>query len=152
MASSNPTHRQRRIQEQVAKADKARPKKKPKQAMQGGARTFPAPPFPRQHQSKPGSESDLDPPPMYDAPFYLGSRKLDKKAALVTGGDSGIGRSVAILFAREGADVAVAYLNEHQDARITREKVEAEGRKCLLIKGDVSSQKFCEKAVSQTIR
>src|SRR3954471_12371781 len=89
----------------------------PKKAMQAGARKYPAPPFPKQHQSKPGSESDLDPAPLYDAPFYRGSGKLEKKVALITGADSGIGRAVAILFAREGADVAVAYLNEHKDAR-----------------------------------
>jgi len=120
MASSTAPHRQRRIQEQVAKADKAHPKEEAKQAMQAGARVYPSPPFPKQHQSKPGSQSDLQPEPLCDAPFYLGSRKLDRKVALITGGDSGIGRAVAILFAREGADVAVAYLNEHKDARITK--------------------------------
>jgi hypothetical protein len=152
MASVNAPRRQRNIQKQVAKADKARPKEELKQAMQAAARKYPAPPFPKQHQSKPGSEAALDPAPLYDAPFYRGSGKLDKKIALVTGGDSGIGRAVAIFFAREGADVAVAYLSEHKDARITKEKVEAEGRRCLLIAGDVSSQKFCDKAVAQTIK
>jgi NAD(P)-dependent dehydrogenase (short-subunit alcohol dehydrogenase family) len=142
----------RNIQEQVAKADKARPKDEPKKAMQAWARKYPAPPFPKQHQSKPGSESDLNPAPLYDAPFYRGSGKLEKKVALITGGDSGIGRAIAILFAREGADVAVAYLNEHKDARITKEKIEAEGRRCLLIAGDVSNQKFCDKAVRQTVK
>jgi hypothetical protein len=152
MASVNAPRRQRSIQEQVAKADKARPKEEPKKAMQAGAREYPSPPFPKQHQSKPGSETDLDPPPLYDAPFYMGSGKLEKKVALITGGDSGIGRAVAILFAREGADVALAYLNEHEDARITKKGVEAEGQRCLLIAGDVSSQKFCDKAVAQTIQ
>src|SRR5882757_910270 len=152
MASVNAPRRQRSIQEQVAKADKARPKEELKQAMQAGAREYPAPPFPKQHQSKPGAEGALDPAPMYDAPFYLGSRKLDKKVALITGGDSGIGRAVAILFAREGADVAVAYLNEHRDARLTKDKVEAEGRECLLTADDVSNQKFCDKTVSHTIK
>ena len=89
---------------------------------------------------------------MYEAPFYAGSGKLENKVALITGGDSGIGRAVAILFAREGADVAIAYLDEHQDALLTREKVEAEGRKCLLIAGDVARQKFCEKAVARTLK
>src|ERR1700704_1115255 len=142
MASLNAPRRQRRIQEQVAKADKARPKEEPKKAVQAGARKYPAPPFPKQHQSKPGSESDLDPSPLYDAPFYLGSRKLDQKVTLITGGDSGIGRAIAIaiLFAREGADVAISYLNEHKDASLTKKKVEAEGRRCILIAGDVSSQ------------
>jgi NAD(P)-dependent dehydrogenase (short-subunit alcohol dehydrogenase family) len=152
MASTRAPRRQRRIQEHVAKADKARPKQEPKQPMQAGARKYPAPPFPRQHQSKPGSEATLDPAPLYDAPFYLGSRKLDKKVALITGGDSCIGRAVAILFAREGADVAIGYISEHRDARLTREKVEAEGQRCLLIAGDVSSQKFCDKAVAQTVK
>jgi len=139
MSSAHAPRRQRRIQEQVARADKARPKQEPKQAM-------------KQHQSKPGSESSLNPAPLYDAPFYVGSRKLDKKVALITGGDSGIGRAVAILFAREGADVAIPYLSEHRDARNTKEKVEAEGRRCLLIAGDVSSQKFYDKAVAQTVK
>lgn len=143
--------RQRRIQDQVKKADKARPKQKPKEAMQAGARRYPTPPFPRQHQSKPGSEAELDPPPMYDAPYYLGSRKLHNKVALITGADSGIGRSVAILFAREGADIAVSYLNEHKDARITKQHVEAEGRRCLLIAGNVADRVFCHKAVKKTV-
>jgi NAD(P)-dependent dehydrogenase (short-subunit alcohol dehydrogenase family) len=120
--------------------------------MQAGARQYPTPPFPKQHQSKPGSEVELNPAPFYDAPFYRGSNKLQNKVALITGGDSGIGRAVAILFAREGADVAVAYLNEHADARITKGKIEAEGRKCLLIAGDVSKQKFCERAVARTVK
>ena len=78
--------------------------------MQAGAREYPAPPFPKQHQRKPGAESVLNPSPMYDAPFYLGSCKLENKVALITRGDSGIGRSVAILFAREGADAAIVFL------------------------------------------
>jgi hypothetical protein len=152
MASQNAPQRQRTIQKQVARADEAHPKAETKQAMQAGARRYPAPPFPRQHQRKPGSEAALNPPPLYDAPFYLGSKKLADKVALITGGDSGIGRAVAILFAREGADVAVAYLNEHEDARLTKEKIEVEGRRCLLISGDVSDQKFCDKAVAQTVK
>jgi NAD(P)-dependent dehydrogenase (short-subunit alcohol dehydrogenase family) len=141
--------RQRRIQEQVARADKTHPQTETTRA---GARPYPAPPFPKQHQRKPGSEADLDPLPYYDAPFYRGSNKLENKVALITGGDSGIGRAVAILFAREGADVAVAYLNEHKDARLTKGLVEAEGRKCILLPGDVSDQKFCAKAVDRTVK
>src|SRR5437762_3698382 len=150
MASQNAPQRQRAIQKQVAGADEAHPKAESKQAMQAGARRYPAPPFPRQHQRKPGSEAALNPPPLYDAPFYLGSKKLANKVALITGGDSGIGRAVAILFAREGADIALAYLNEHDDARLTKERVEAEGRRCVLISGDVKSQRFCEKAVARS--
>jgi NAD(P)-dependent dehydrogenase (short-subunit alcohol dehydrogenase family) len=152
MALKGVARRQREIQRQVARADKAPPKTEPKGAMQAGARRYPAPPFPKQHQPKPGSDAALDPPPLYDAPFYLGSKKLADKVALITGGDSGIGRAVAILFAREGAHIALAYLNEHDDARLTKEKVEAEGKKCLLIPGDVKSQKFCEKAVTRAVK
>ena len=151
MKAKNAPRRQRKIQERVAKADRNGPKREARQAMQTGARAYPEPPFPRQHQRKPGREARLNPPPLYDAPFYLGSRKLENKIALITGGDSGIGRAVAILFAREGADIAVAYLNEHGDAKITKEKIEAEGRKCILIAGDVSDQKFCNRAVAKTV-
>jgi NAD(P)-dependent dehydrogenase (short-subunit alcohol dehydrogenase family) len=144
--------RQRAIQEQFAGAEKKHPGGKANQAMQAGARPYPEPPFPRQHQLKPGSETKLNPPPLYDAPFYIGSRKLAEKVALVTGGDSGIGRAVAVLFAREGAAIGLAYLDEHQDAAITKEMVEREGRNCLLISGDVRRQAFCDKAVARTLK
>src|SRR6185295_10806600 len=99
---------------------------------------YPEPKFPRQHLQKPGREADLALAPMYEAPGYLGSAKLRDMVALVTGGDSGIGRAVAVLFAREGADVAVAYLNEHDDAEETRRAVEKEGRRCVTLSGDVA--------------
>lgn len=146
------SERQRKIQKQVAEADRKNPAKEPEEAMQAGAREYPTPPFPRQHQPKPGSEAELDPAPMYDAPYYLGSKKLDGMTALITGGDSGIGRAVAILFAREGANVALAFLDEHEDANHTKAGVEAEGARCLLLAGDVSEQAFCVRAVEKTVQ
>ncbi len=142
----------RSIQRQVARADKRHPPRESKAAMQAGARRYPAPPMPRQHQPKPGHESDLNPPPMYDAPFYHGSGKLEGKVAIVTGADSGIGRAVAVFFAREGADVAVLYLDEHKDAAVTKAAVENEGRRCIVIAGDVSKQGFCTKAVALVVK
>ncbi len=120
--------------------------------MQAGAREYPAPPLPRQHLEKPGLEADLELQPLWDAPFYKGSEKLQDKVALITGGDSGIGRSVAVLFAREGADVAIAYLDEHEDAEITRAAVEKEGRRAILMPGDVADPAFAREAVDRTVR
>ena len=99
--------------------------------MQAGARRYPEPPFPKQHHPKPGEEANIDPAPMFEAPFYIGSRKLDGKVCLITGGDSGIGRAVAVLFAREGADIAISYLSENKDAETTKEAVERESRRCI---------------------
>jgi NAD(P)-dependent dehydrogenase (short-subunit alcohol dehydrogenase family) len=141
----------RALQRRVDRADRRRPRRKNEAAIQAGARAYPEPPFPKQHLSKPGEESRLDPAPLYDAPFYKGSGKLQDKVALITGGDSGIGRSVAVLFAREGADIAIVHLDEEADAEITRQAVEAEGRRCLVIAGDVSRAKFCEMAVKRTV-
>ena len=103
-------------------------------AVQAGARPQPEQ-LPAQHLRKPGSEADLDLAPQFMAPDYRGSGKLAGFAAIVTGGDSGIGRAVAVLFAREGADVTIAYLEEHADAAETRRCVEAEGRRCVLVAG-----------------
>jgi NAD(P)-dependent dehydrogenase (short-subunit alcohol dehydrogenase family) len=89
---------------------------------------------------------------MSDAPHYKGSEKLKDKVALITGADSGIGRAVAVLYAREGADIAAAYLNEHEDAEETRKAVEAEGRRCILISGDVADPEFCKEAVARTVK
>ncbi len=142
----------RRIQKQVARADRKRPKQEVKGAMQAGARRYPEPPFPKQHIAKPGREATLDPQPLYDAPFYRGSGKLEGRVALITGGDSGIGRAVAVLFAREGADVSIVYLSEHADAKRTREAVQREGRRCILIPGDVTQRAFCRQAVKRTVK
>ena len=120
--------------------------------MQAGARHYPVPPFPAQHHPKPGDESVVDPQPLYDAPYYRGSQKLEGKVALITGGDSGIGRSVAVLFAREGADVAISFLSETADAEITRAAVEKEGRRCQLLPGDVSSLEHCQDIVARVVQ
>lgn len=110
----------------------------------------PKPPFPKQHQKGPGLESKLTPRPKYQAAQYKPAGKLEGKAALITGGDSGIGRAVAVLYAREGADVAIVYLPEEQsDADETRAAVEAEGRRCLQLPGDLTDAKFCEEVVER---
>lgn len=141
----------RTLQRRTARADRRHPPVEAEEAVQAGARVYPPPPFPRQHLSKPGHETWLDPPPMYDAPFYKGSQKLRGKVALVTGGDSGIGRAVAVLFAREGADVAIVHLDEAPDAEVTRQAVENEGARCLVMAGDVTERKFCRLAVRRTV-
>jgi NAD(P)-dependent dehydrogenase (short-subunit alcohol dehydrogenase family) len=145
--------RQRQIQREIDHAEERSFKPSGgdgKGAMQAGARRYPEPPFPEQHQEKPGLESQIDPRPMYDAPYYKGSEKLLGRRALITGGDSGIGRAVAVLFAREGADVAIAYLDADEDAEETQRAVEKEGRRAMLIKGDVSDPAFAPAAVEHT--
>lgn len=145
--------RQRAIQAPIDAKDARSGKAETKDAaVQAGARQYPEPPFPKQHQKKPGQEWKLDPAPMYDAPFWKGSGKLDGMAALITGADSGIGRAVAVLFAREGCDVAICHLDEDRDAEATRAAVEAEGRQAIILKGDVSDPAFCQTAVEATVR
>jgi NAD(P)-dependent dehydrogenase (short-subunit alcohol dehydrogenase family) len=107
---------------------------------------------PPQHQEQqPGMEYKMQPQPASEDASYRGSGKLSGKAALITGGDSGIGRAVAIAFAKEGADVAIVYLNEHKDAEETKSQVEEEGRACLLISGDIGDEAFCQNAVRRTV-
>lgn len=111
----------------------------------------PESPMPEQEQDRPGIESRIDPRPQFLAPDYKGSAKLKGKAAVITGGDSGIGRSVAVLYAREGADVAIIFLPEEEtDAEETADYVRAEGGRCLMIPGDVQDSDFCAKAVERT--
>jgi NAD(P)-dependent dehydrogenase (short-subunit alcohol dehydrogenase family) len=108
--------------------------------------------FPPQHQDRqPGIESEMNPRPISVDSNYKGSGKLVNKTAIITGGDSGIGRSVAVYFAKEGANVAISYLDEHEDAEQTKQMVEAEGRKCLLFAGDIGSEDFCKEIVNKTI-
>ncbi|TAK38754.1 MAG: SDR family oxidoreductase [Lysobacteraceae bacterium] len=122
-----------------------------KQPVQAGTRRQPENPLPRQRQRKPGHEHKLDPQPRFLAPDYVGSGKLDGMVALVTGGDSGIGRAVAVLFAREGADVAITYLSEDRDAADTRRHVEAEGARCIAVAADVKDPEACDAVVREVV-
>ena len=137
----------------AAKSEKGQAKKegKKKPAVQAGARNQPAD-LPAQHVVKPGLESELDLAPRFQAPDYRGSGKLEGFAALITGADSGIGRAVAVLFAREGADIAVAFHSSTSDAEETKRCVEAEGRRCLLLQGDVKDDAYCRRAVAKTVK
>ncbi len=140
---------QREAEARRERTEGAKPKKRG--AVQAGERSYPEPPQPEQHQEKPGLESELEPRPEYLAPEYRGSGKLDDMAAIITGGDSGIGRAVAVLYAREGADVAIVYLSENEDAEETRRAVENEGRRAILIPGDVTDPDFCREAVERAV-
>lgn len=106
---------------------------------------------PQSQDQQPGKESEMTPKPKADDPQYRGSGKLEGKVALITGGDSGIGRAVAITFAKEGADVAIAYLNEHDDAKETKQLVEAQGRRAVAIAGDIGDESFCQQLVQQAV-
>ena len=142
---------QRDIQREQDHRDAAAPEPASKAPVQAGAREQPTE-LPAQHVAKPGREAELELAPRFRAPHARGSGKLQDFAALITGADSGIGRAVAVLFAREGADVAVAYHASTDDARETQRCVEAEGRRCLLLQGDVKDSAWCEQAVEQTVR
>ena len=120
--------------------------------MQTTDHDYPGTPLPSQHLAKPGLEAQMELQPEFLAPDYQGSGKLAGMVAIITGGDSGIGRAVAVLYAREGADIAVVYLEEDQDAIDTKRHVEAEGQSCLLMRGDVRDPKFCREVVGQTHR
>jgi NAD(P)-dependent dehydrogenase (short-subunit alcohol dehydrogenase family) len=150
--SNNGPRKSRRADRKVS-ARVARPGKTALPSAAGlGQMKEPKSPLPAQHQRKPGLESKLRPRPKYQAPYYKGSGKLAGKVALITGGDSGIGRAVAVLFAREGADVAITHLpQEINDARETVGAIEAEGREALAIAGDITDQRFPNTAVKQTL-
>lgn len=114
---------------------------------------IPQPTFPAQHQDQqPGLESIMNPKPVAEDVVYLGSAKLKEKVAIISGGDSGIGRAVGIAYAKEGADVVIAYLNEHDDALETKARIEQLGRRCLVLAGDVGDEVFCQEIINQSIK
>lgn len=114
-------------------------------------KAYPRPPFPAQPQLPPGSSAKMQPQPDYGEDSYVGSGRMEDKKALITGADSGIGRAVALAFAREGADVVVSYLNEHEDARETQRLVESAGRRCVLVPGDISEPEHCRALVARAV-
>jgi len=154
--SGNVGNLQREIQQQQDARDQNKPEgdgEQEKQGVQTGTHEFPDGDFPSQHLDKPGIEAQMELKPQFMAPGYKGSGKLEGMSAIVTGGDSGIGRAVAVLYAREGADVAIVYLaDEQEDAVETQRCIEAEGRRCLLIPGDVRDVAFCKRAVDETLQ
>jgi NAD(P)-dependent dehydrogenase (short-subunit alcohol dehydrogenase family) len=143
-------NKQKAIQSRQDQRDASMQREESHGAVQTGA-PQPAPPMPQQHLSKPGIEARMELRPQFMAEHYKGSGKLNGQVAIVTGGDSGIGRAVAVLYAREGADVAILYLNEHEDAAETQRCVEAEGRRCVTIAGDVKDMQFCQQAVDRVV-
>ena len=142
---------QRAIQSRQDQIDEKGQQPESKEAVQTSAIEQPAPPLPKQHLAKPGFEADMELKPRFMAEAYKGSGKLEGLVAIVTGGDSGIGRAVAVLYAREGADVAIFYLNEHEDAAETARCIEAEGRRCLTVAGDVKDMAFCQDGVDKVV-
>lgn len=158
MKEDKPAHqRQSSLQDEQQSRDQGRAQartaqgQRPPQASQAGPQPQPER-MPAQHLEHDAQESDLSLRPRFMAPDYRGSGKLEGMAALITGGDSGIGRAVAVLYAREGCNVAIVYLHSHRDAEETQRHVEAEGRRCELIAGDVGDARFCQEAVERTLR
>jgi NAD(P)-dependent dehydrogenase (short-subunit alcohol dehydrogenase family) len=153
MAKQDETaERQRAIQQRQDQKDASEQRAEPsKEPVQTSEVKQPGPPLPAQHLIKPGIEAEMTLKPKFMAENYKGSGKLQGQVAIVTGGDSGIGRAVAVLFAREGADVAVLYLNEHEDAALTQRCVEAEGQRCVTVAGDVKDMEFCQEAVDKVV-
>jgi len=143
-------NKQKAIQSRQDQRDGSMQKAENEDAVQTGIQQ-PAPPMPEQHLAKPGLEAQMEVKPKFMAEHYKGSGKLAGMTAIVTGADSGIGRAVAVLFAREGADVAVMYLNEHEDAAETKRCIEAEGQRCVTIAGDVKDPEFCKDAVEKVV-
>ncbi|MEO7497912.1 MAG: SDR family oxidoreductase [Massilia sp.] len=143
--------KQKAIQSRQDQRDASEQRAESRDPVQTDAIERPAPPLPNQHLSKPGNESEMQLRPQFMAEHYKGSGKLQGQVAIVTGGDSGIGRAVAVLFAREGANVAIMYLNEHEDAAETQRCVEAEGQRCVTIAGDVKDMDFCQEAVDKVV-
>ena len=113
---------------------------------------YPKPPFPQQKIAMPGATAEMNPRPDHGEESYKGHNRLANKATLITGGDSGIGRAVAIAYAREGADVAISYLDEHADAQSTKQLVEAAGRRCILLPGDIADPAHCREIVAKTVQ
>jgi NAD(P)-dependent dehydrogenase (short-subunit alcohol dehydrogenase family) len=153
-AAGRTAARQRKLQDRIEQRDAekgASASDKKKKPVQAGVRRQPTR-LPAQHLDKPGVEADLELRPRFEAAGYKGSGKLAGMKAIVTGADSGIGRAVAVLFAREGADVAIFYLDEHKDARETARWVENEGRTAVLVPGDVRDPEFCNRAVKRIAR
>jgi len=145
---------QRAVQQEQDRRDAAQPagKGQDKEAVQTTGHDYPGTPLPEQHLQKPGLEHEMELKPQFMAPDYCGSGKLAGMAAIISGGDSGIGRAVAVLYAREGADVALVYLpEEQQDALETQRCVEAEGQRCILAPGDVRDPGFCREAVDAAL-
>ncbi|MGE8397233.1 MAG: SDR family oxidoreductase [Comamonas sp.] len=151
--AQNTAQRQKRLQKAQNAKDAQAPKKKASgKAAPGPGRSMPSNPMPEQHLEKPGFEYTMECKPLFQAPHYKGSGKLQGMTALITGGDSGIGRAVAVLFAREGANVAIAYLNEHKDAKETCKLVKAEGAQCIVVDGDVRDPEYCDQVVKKVVK